>query len=420
MVKANIPIQLNIMIVLLTSVILFGSTSCHKNSLGSVNSKANTMEKKSAQLIDADNAFGFELFKNIRNTGSEENLLISPFSVSVALAMTYNGANGETKSEMEEVMQLNGLTPEQINSSYQKLISEMQSLDKEVVFKIANAIYYDNRFSVKPGFLSVTREVYDAEINGLDFSSPSAVKTINNWVEENTNGKINEIIRELKPLDRLLLLNAIYFYGTWSKDFDKNGTQNREFIKADGTTISVPMMNKLDSLPFFSEDIFKAIKLPYGSGRYNMVVLLPHNEKSTQDIINNLSAENWKAWMKKFKPTERVDVTMPRFKFAFETSLKDVLSEMGMLNAFAPEAADFSGISEEQLFISEVKHKTYINVNETGTEAAAVTSVGFAATSFREEPPTVPFFVNKPFLFAITENKTGVVLFLGEVQHPKY
>lgn len=420
MVNLNSQLDIKTLGMMLISLILVGSTSCHKNSLGTVNPNANNMDEKSAQLINADNAFGFDLFKNLRNTGKEENLLISPFSVSVALAMTYNGADGQTKAEMEEVMQLNGLTPEQINSSYKKLITELQSLDEKVVFEIANAVYYSEGFSIEPEFLTVNREVYDAEINGLDFSSPLAVETINNWVDEKTNGKINEIIRQLKPLDRMLLLNAIYFYGTWSKEFDKNGTQNREFMQADGTIIRVPMMNKLDTLPYFSADIFKAIKLPYGSGRYNLVVLLPHNEKSTHDIINNLSAENWQAWMKKFEPTERVDVTMPRFKFAFETSLKDVLSQMGMQKAFIPKAADFSGISKEELFISEVKHKTYIDVNETGTEAAAVTSVGFATTSFREEPPTVPFFVNKPFLFALTENETGVVLFLGEVQHPVY
>lgn len=420
MVKVNNPIQVKILIVLLTSLMLSGLNSCHKNSLGTVNKKTNNMEEKSAQLIDADNAFGLELFKRIRDTGSEENLLISPFSVSVALAMAYNGANAETKSEMEEVMQLNGLTPEHINGSYQKLISDLQSLDEKVVFEIANAIYYAEGFSVQPDFLSVTREVYDAEINGLDFSAPSAVETINNWVDEKTNGKINEIIQHLKPLDRMLLLNAIYFYGTWSREFDKNGTQNREFIKAGGTTVKVPMMNKLDTLPYFSADIFKAIKLPYGSGRFNMVVLLPHNGKSTQDIISNLSAENWKTWMQKFEPTERVDVTMPRFKFAFETSLKDVLAEMGMQKAFIPQTADFSGISEEEVYISEVKHKTYIDVNETGTEAAAVTSIGFAATSFGDEPPTVPFFVDKPFLFVITEIETGALIFIGEVKHPEY
>ena len=420
MAKAYNRLNNKILVALLTSMMLPGTYSCHNNSLGTVKPKMNSAAEKSAQLIDAGNAFGFELFRNIRNSNNKENLLISPFSVSVALAMAYNGAGTTTKAEIEKVLQFNGLTPELINGAYQKLITEFQSLDEQVVFEIANALYYSETFSIKPGFVSTNREIYNAEVTGLNFSSPSAEEVINNWVAKRTKGKINEIIQQLKPMDRMLLLNAVYFYGTWSKEFDKQGTQNLEFYIADGSTIRVPMMNKLDTLPYLSEEHFKAIQLPYGSGRYNMVVLLPQKGKTPVDITGALSAENWQAFINKFEITNRVDVKMPRFKFEFDTSLKKVLDEMGIQKAFIPEAADFSGISEEDLFINEIKHKSYIDVNETGTEAAAVTSAGFATTSFREEPPTVPFIVDRPFLFAITDTQTGVILFLGEVQHPGY
>ncbi len=420
MIEVRRSLQKKIFIVLVTALIWGGLYSCRQHTFGAVNREDNNSAGKSAQLVEADNAFGFDLFRKIRNTGSEENLLVSPFSVSVALAMAYNGADNDTKAEMEEVMELAGLTKEQINSSYKKLLSELVSSEEEVVFEIANALYYAEGFTVKPGFLSVNREVYEAEVEGLDFSSPAAVETINNWVRDKTQGKIEQIIQQLKPLDRMVLLNAVYFNGTWSKQFDENGTHNREFTKTGGTTVRIPMMNKLDTLPYFSADSFKAIKLPYGKGQFSMVVILPHNDNDSQDIIKSLTAENWNLWMNRFELTERVDVTMPRFKFAFETSLKDVLSEMGMQKAFLPKEADFKEISEEELFISEIKHKTYIDVNETGTEAAAVTSVGFATTSFQEEPPTVPFYVDRPFLFAVTENDTGALLFLGEVKNPKY
>ncbi len=395
-------------------------SSCQKNNFVSDNQDRINIEEKSSLLIEADNAFGLELFQKVRSSSNEENLLVSPFSISVALAMAYNGADTTTKEEMEKTMKLNGLTKEQINGSYQKLIEDLQSLDEKVVFEIANAIFYADEFSIKSDFLSLNRTVYDAEVTNLNFNSPSAVETINNWVNKKTQGKIQEIVRQLRPLDRMILLNAIYFYGTWTKKFNENGTTNHTFNKTDGTNLEVPMMNKLETLPYSSKNEFKAIKMPYGNGQYNMVVILPKEGFNSQNVINLLSAENWETWMSEFKLTDRVDVTMPRFKFAFETSLKDVLSSMGMQEAFIAEKADFTAITEEDLFISEVRHKSFIDVNETGTEAAAVTSVVFSTTSIGESQPVVPFFVNKPFIFAITENDTGAILFIGEVKHPEY
>ena len=178
-------------------------------------------------------------------------------------------------------------------------------------------------------------------------------ENINNWVNEKTHGKIEKIIQQLNPLDRMVLLNAIYFFGTWTQKFDEHGTRNLEFVKNDGTNLEVPMMNKLEKLPYLAEQEFKAIKIPYGNGQYTMVVILPGNEFTSREIIGKLTAENWKTWMSDFEITERVDITMPRFKFAFESSLNNALIAMGMQKAFLPETADFSGISEEDLYISE-------------------------------------------------------------------
>jgi serpin B len=407
-------------ILLALAFVLTSISSCQKNDVIPDENKIINLDEKSAQLVEADNAFGLELFQTIREESDEENLMISPLSVSVALAMAYNGANGATKTEMENVLKLNGLTVEEINASYKMLINALQSLDEEVVFEIANAVFYADGFSVKQGFLDVNRQIYDAEVEALNFQDPASVGIINGWVAEKTHDKIEKIIEQLNPLDRMVLLNAVYFYGTWTNEFDEEGTHNLPFNKTDGTSIEVPMMSKLEKLPYTSNNLFKAIKMPYGNGQYNMAVLLPVGGNNSQDIIDGFSSSNWKNWMENFEIADRVQITMPRFKYAFETSLNQVLETLGMEKAFLPNMADFSGISDEDLYISEAIHKSYIDVNETGTEAAAVTGLVFATTSIGNEPPTVPFYVDRPFVYAITENDTGAILFIGEVNHPEY
>lgn len=396
------------------------NVSCQKENDSTDENRIINLDEKSAQLIEADNAFGLEVFQEIREESDDENIMISPLSISVALAMAYNGADGETKLEMEDAMKLNGLTTDEINASYQMLISALQSLDEEVVFEIANAIFYAQGFTVKSDFINTNKTIYNAEVESLDFLSPSAVVTINNWVADKTHDKILTIIEQLNPLDRMVLVNAIYFNGIWTTQFDEEGTHLHNFSKNNGTTLEIPMMNKEDKLDYTSNSLFKAIKMPYGNGQYNMIVFLPADNKNSQDVIDELNSNNWKNWMESFEIEDIVDVTMPRFKFAFEIGLNDVLKKMGMLKAFQPNIADFSKITDEDLYISSVKHKSFIDVNETGTEAAAVTSVTFTTTSIGNEPPKITFLVNKPFIFAITEKDTDAILFIGEVNHPNY
>jgi serpin B len=405
----------------LVAVLAFGMIcSCQQVDSGNDIPKNIVMDEKSSQLISADNDFGLELFQQIRDESTEENIMISPLSISVAFAMAYNGADGNTKTEMEKAMKLNGLTPEQINNSYKMLINALQSLDKDVVFELANAIYYANEFQVKTDFLNINKNIYNAEVEKLDFASSGAVETINNWVAEKTHDKITKIIEKLNPLDRMVLLNAVYFNGIWKNKFTEKGTHNLPFTKTDGNTIEVAMMNKEESLDYATNSLFSAIKMPYGEGQYNMIVMLPVSENNSQDIINSLSTENWNKWKSDFKTTDHVVITMPRFKFEFKTGLEKVLTKMGMEKAFQPGIADFSKISDEDLYISSALHKSYIDVNENGTEAAAVTSITFSTTSAGNEPPKTYFTVNKPFVFAITEKDTEAILFIGEVKHPVY
>ncbi len=394
--------------------------SCQQEQIAGDTDKTIRMDEKSAQLIDADNTFGLEIFQKIRKTSDEENMMISPLSISVALAMAYNGAGADTKTEMETAMKLNGLSAEQINNSYKMLMDALQSLDEDVVFEIANAIFYADGFSVKSDFLNINKTVYDAEVEALDFGSSEAVDEINGWVAEKTHDKIEKIIEQLNPLDRMVLLNAVYFNGIWKNKFDEKGTHLLNFTKTNGTNMEVPMMNKEEKLDYTSNSLFSAVKMPYGNGQYNMVVMLPAGENSSQDVIDAFSATNWKSWMEGFESKDHVVVTMPRFKFAFETGLIKVLAQMGMGKAFQPDAADFSKISDEDLYISSAIHKSFIDVNENGTEAAAVTALTFSNTSVGNEPPKIYSTVNKPFVFAITENDTNAILFMGEVNHPEY
>ncbi len=401
-------------------LIVITAVSCQQENMVPDEPETIDLDEKSVQLIEADNEFGLEIFQKIRKESDSENIMISPLSISVAFAMAYNGADSDTKTEMEKAMKLNGLTTEQINNSYKMLISDLQSLDEKVVFEIANSIFYADGFSVKPDFLNINKTVYDAEVEKLNFGSSAAVDKINDWVAEKTNDKITKIIEQLNPLDRMVLLNAIYFNGIWTTKFEEKGTHNLPFTKSNGTVIEIPMMKKEEKLDYSTNALFSAIKMPYGNGQYNMIVMLPVNGKNSQEVIDALSSANWNNWMENFETKNPVVVTMPRFKFAFETKLNNVLAEMGMVKAFQLNIADFSKISDEDLYISSAIHKSFIDVNENGTEAAAVTAIVFTNTSVGNEPPKTYFTVNKPFVFAITEKDTGAILFMGEVNHPKY
>jgi serpin B len=411
------------LLAILAAVAFMAQLSCQQTNTPPKENRNIILDEKSAQLIESDNAFGLDIFKKIRTASDKENIMISPLSISVALAMTYNGANGDTKTEMENALRLNGLTPEQINASYKMLINELQLVDKDVVFELANAIYYETGFNIKQTFLDINKNYYDAEVNALNFALPSALEEINGWVNEKTHTKISRILENLSPNTRMVLLNAIYFNGIWSNKFDEDGTKMFPFTKSNEKSKDVATMHMEKTLEYTSNALFDAVKLPYGNGQYNMVVMRPAAGKKSDNVIDKLSAENWGTWMKSFKKEEHVVVSMPRFKFAFNMGLKEVLKKMGMVKAFDPNKSNFSKITnDEALFISKVIHKSFIDVNETGTEAAAVTAVVMETTSAGSGSGVtkIYFTVNKPFVFAITEKDTGAILFIGEVNNPEY
>ena len=402
---------------LLLISLLFANISCQQEEDIPTEIQTIELDEKSAQLVSAGNEFGFELFRNIYDQETEyENIMVSPLSVSLALAMTYNGANSETQTAMEKTLKVYGLTPEDINKSYDDLVTALQSLDPKVLLEIANAIFYRQDFQVENDFVSVNKTYYNAEVTALDFASPSALNTINGWVAEKTHDKIKSILTRITPSNVMFLLNAIYFKGIWQKEFNKDNTQNLSFYLDDGNTNNVPTMIKSDTVSYATNNLFSAIQLPYGFGNYNMYVFLPDPDQSVENIVDELDENKWDEWMESFGDPVSVDIQIPRLKYKYEIKLNDVLTEMGMGIAFGGQA-DFTGINRYGgLYIDYVKHKTFIEVNEEGTEAAAVTIV--AIDKLSAGPQNIQFQVNRPFLYVITEKDTGAILFMGTVKNP--
>jgi serine protease inhibitor len=410
-----------ILFIIIIGAVLSGLNSCSKNKATDTPKTPGqiSLNQHQKQLVVSNNAFGFDIFKTIMKAeGNDKNVFISPLSISLALAMTYNGANGATKTEMQNTLRFPDLTSDDINGYFQKISSALIQVDPKVNLGLANSIWYRNDFSVLPAFIQVNQDYFNAEVQSLDFSSPAAANTINNWVSDKTNKRIPKVIDQINGDIIMLLINAIYFKGSWMYEFEKNGTHDLNFILADASSITTPMMHQKGSFNYFSNEQFSAVEMPYGQGNFTMVVLLPNDSHNTSDIVANLSSENWDSWINNFSK-QTVDITFPRFKFEYERYLNNDLIGLGMPKAFSSGEADFTNINANGgLYISFVKHNSFVEVNETGTEAAAVTTVAMGTTA-GPNPSYYTFLANKPFLFAIRETTTNTILFIGKVNNPK-
>lgn len=369
------------------------------------------------RLIEANTRFGFKLFSQVWQTSNTTNLLISPSSIAMALAMTYNGASGNTQQAMADVLAIQNLTLEELNAANAALRTSLGTADPAVKLAIANSLWGRQDFAFNPDFLQRNQQFYDAEIASLDFASPEATDRINGWVNQNTEGKIPTIIDRIDPQQVLFLINAVYFNGTWTTQFDPAATQERPFTRLDGSQKNHPLMSQSGSYLYRETDQFQAISLPYGEGRFSLYVFLPSPESNLNEFLQILTPENWNRWMSEFARRPG-SIRLPKFTFEYDTSLNEVLQALGMAVAFDPNQADFSNLSDTPTFISDVKHKTFIEVNEEGTEAAATTSVGIAVTSAPLDPP-FEMVVDRPFFCAIRDNQTGSLLFMGAVVDPE-
>ncbi len=370
------------------------------------------------RLTAATSRFALKLYDRIPKGDTSKNIFVSPTSIMLALAMTYNGSYGTTRQAMAQALEIDGMSLEEVNKAFADLRWVLAPTDPKIQLKIANSLWSRKGFAIKPAFLERNKQYYGAEVASLDFGSSSAVQTINSWVSKNTEGKIEKIIEEIDDGDVLFLINAIYFKGEWQNEFDKKKTKPDAFTLAGGEKKQLPMMSQSGSYFYYKGKNFQSVALPYGKGGVSMYVFLPDEQTGLDQFEQDLTPENWDGWMKSFgvRPGE---VTLPRFKVEWEAKLNEMLASLGMAEAFDGRA-NFSQIAEpvggETIYISEVMHKSFCEVNEEGTVAAAATSVRATVTSL--PPPPFVMKVDRPFFLAIRDNQTGLILFMGSVRNP--
>ncbi len=395
--------------------LLFTTIAFYNCDNNPVSPEARDLTVAEKQLVESDNKFGFTLFNEIIKEEKDKNVFISPLSVSMALGMTLNGADGDTKAAMEQTLELAGLTTEEINQSYKSLIELLTQLDPKVIFQIANSIWYRQGYTFEDEFINRNKTYFNALVQDLDFNDPNSVDIINGWVNDNTNGKIEKIINNIDPANVMFLINAIYFKGAWTYEFDKELTQDDWFTLQDGSRKSCKMMMQTSEFDYLENDDFQAIELPYGDGQFRMMVFLPKPAKNIDSLIADLSDQNWNSWLNSFSK-DSVILQLPKFKLEYDITLNDILSALGMGVAFSGQA-DFTRMFKSGgLFISYVKHKTFVEVNEEGTEAAAITVV---AMNDSAGGPEIKFIrVDRPFVFVIRENHSQTILFMGKIVEP--
>ncbi len=408
----------------LMSLILLTIAGCGRVDPSMMDDKRAELDTVDPNLVRANTMFGFKLLNELRKTDEKNNTLISPFSVSAALAMVRNGAGDETEQAMINALQLQALDPQALNANYVYLQRALQAPDSKVTLSIANSLWGAAGIEFDPGFLDRNRPFLDTEISTLDFTDPNNVSTINQSVSDNTDGRISNIIEAIAPSTVICLISGIYFRGDWHEEFDVSRTEDKPFYLANGDKRQVPMMHKTDWYPYYANEHFEAVSIPYINGQMGMYIFLPNQTTDLNMVLGHLNTENWEGWMSQFF-TQEVALAMPKFKLEYGTELKNALSQLGMGIAFDGANADFSRmrVAPVPVFISYLNHHAIVEVNEEGTEAATGTFV------FLDEPlaepldaavsiPPIPFVVNRPFFFAIRDHQTETVLFMGVVMDP--
>jgi serine protease inhibitor len=374
-----------------------------------------TLSEGEQKAIAASNQFAFDLFRSINTRFVDTNVFISPLSASLALGMTMNGAEGETFDGMRQALRIDEGDRSQINAAYRDLIKLLLELDPSVDMRIGNAIWYERTFPFHQSFLDTVSHYFDARVAGLDFGSQATVDRINAWVDTATAGKITKVLDEIDPDIVMFLMNAIYFKGSWRSQFDPARTQNASFATERGTSYPARMMHlEEQQLALAVVNGAQAVDLPYGRAAFTMTAILPPASTDVDTFIQSLDQAQWDAIVAGLHQT-RAQLYLPKFRLEWEDTLNTDLKAMGMERAFCEGCADFSRLSPDgrRLFIDFVKQNTFVNVNEEGTEAAAVTTVGVMPTSL---PPTIRF--DRPFVFVIRERLSGTILFMGKIAVP--
>ncbi|MFO7674807.1 MAG: serpin family protein [bacterium] len=372
-----------------------------------------------AKVVEVGNRFGLRLFEELVAEAPGANLFISPPSIALALAMAWNGARGETRAAMAEALGLGGLDPAEVNRASAALLAAFATGDDKVTLDIANSLWSRRGIPLAEEFVKTNADYYGARAAELDFGSPEAVRTINDWVSDRTRGRIPDIIGRLQPEDVLVLLNAVYFKGAWTDAFDPEFTREREFAAAGGAKKPWPMMARSAEFRYREGDGFQAVRLGYGAGDIAMYVLLP--EGPPAGLAARLAPGEFARWAGELR-MRRGEVVLPRFRLEYAKKLNDALKRVGMDIAFDPARADFHGMLGAEIdmpfFISEVMHKSFVEVSEEGTEAAAATSVTLTLTAMPVEEERFRMVCDRPFLYAIRDDRSGALLFAGVLNDP--
>ena len=354
-------------------------------------------------------AFGLNVFNKINTQEGVKDMFISPLSLSLALAMTSAGAKGQTEEQMRQVLGFGEVTNAEMAEYYRKMTEALLSIDPKTTVQIANAIWTDKYITLKKDFVSDVTHYYHSETQSADMSSKATINAINQWCANHTNNKITKIMDEDGGGLAVLLINALYFNGIWREKF--KDTFEGKFKTLAGTGVPLTMMRTTRNASYASTGKWRMVQLPYGNGAFVMDLLLPVEEAGFTDAVRNLTAEEWSALCSGLRSRE-VYLEFPKFKMEYEILLNDTLQSLGMTTAFTG-AADFSRMSDTSMCIDFVKQKAYVDVNEEGTEAAAVTAIGMKTTAVGPSEP-VRFIANRPFVFAIREASTGALLFIGQ------
>ena len=394
------------------------NTSKHDRSNSSeLIAESATTDTKMSQLVSSSNRFGFELFKQLlAQPESSDNIFISPNSIAIALSMIRNGTAGQTLAEMNKVLGLDPLSTANVDRSYSQLIETLKTADVELA--IANSLWINQDLTLKEQFINNAQNFYQAQVTNLNFADTSVTNTINQWVAQNTAGKISEIVDTVSPEDVLYLINAIYFKGSWTNKFNVDATTQQPFYLQPDSQKSVAMMSQTGDYRYYQNEQFQAICLPYGEkAQLGMYIFLPTENSSLAALNQQLNLDNWQDWIEQMR-SQAGNISLPKFRLQYDTELKDILASLGMQQVFNPSQADFSAMTDSKVAIDTVKHKAVIEVNEAGTEAAGVTSTGVRITS--AVPNNQPFNMNvdRPFFFAIRDDNTQAILFMGNVKDP--
>ena len=367
-------------------------------------------------FVNDNNLFTLNFLKTVNETESNgKSFIYSPLSITYVLGMVNDAATGLTEKELEETLGFHVGGIQAVNDYCKKLIDGLPKVDDKVTLNIANAIFLNKNYTLKSQFEQDMQKYYDAKAEALDFKAPEALNHINSWASEKTNGMIPTILDEIDPLIMSYLLNAIYFKADWASKFDPQNTKDETFTTENGnSSTDMPMMHQNVLIRYMKNDTYSAIEMPYGSGLWSMVVMMPEEGKTADDIIDG----NLSTWV--FKPYE-VDLKLPRFETSSDTNdiedgLIGLMKKMGINRAFVDGLAEIPNMCELPVYIDMMRQKAKIKVNEEGSEAAAVTVAGatYSASSEPMEYPKATFHANRPFVYVIREASSGVILFVGK------